>query len=139
MPITKGYKKLLAEAEARIHTIGVEEAKSLLGRDDVVFVDIRDVRELDHAGMIPGALHAPRGMLEFWVDPESPYHRAIFASGKRFVFYCAAGWRSALATDTVSCMGLEPVCHIDGGFDAWVKTGGVVAPRPAHTALGKKN
>ncbi len=132
MPITTGYKKLLAEAESRIETIGVEEAKTLLGRDDVVFVDLRDVRELDHAGMIPGAVHAPRGMLEFWVDPESPYHRDVFASGKRFVFYCAAGWRSALATDAVARMGLEPVCHIDGGFGAWVGAGGAVVPRPTR-------
>ena len=132
MAIGKGYKQLLADAERRIQTIDVEEAKSLLGQNDVVFVDVRDVRELDQAGMIPGAVHAPRGMLEFWVDPDSPYHRDVFASGKRFVFYCAAGWRSALATDTVAGMGLAPVCHIAGGFGAWVAAGGAVVPRPSR-------
>ncbi|MGQ9368718.1 rhodanese-like domain-containing protein [Azospirillum sp. ST 5-10] len=123
MPITRGYKALLADADARITTIGRQEALGLHGDPDVVFVDIRDVRELQRDGMIPGALHAPRGMLEFWVDPESPYHKPVFASGKRFVFYCASAWRSALATDTVQAMGLEPVCHLEGGFKAWKEAG----------------
>ncbi len=130
MTVRVGYRQLVDEAMARIETIGVDEAKALLGKDDVVFVDLRDVRELDRAGMIPGAVHAPRGMLEFWVDPDSPYHRDVFSSGKRFVFYCAAGWRSALATDTVRRMGLEPVCHIDGGFGAWQEACAEIAPRP---------
>ena len=129
MTLRVGCRQLVDEAMARIETIGVDEAKALLGKDDVVFVDLRDVRELDRAGMIPGAVHAPRGMLEFWVDPDSPYHRDVFSSGKRFVFYCAAGWRSALATDTVRRMGLEPVCHIDGGFGAWQEAGAEIVPR----------
>lgn len=127
--IKKGYKRLLAEARAEIETVTIEDAKALLGKDDVVFVDIRDVRELDREGMIPGAFHAPRGMLEFWIDPESPYHKEIFASGKRFLFYCASAWRSALATKVAQDMGLEPVAHIDGGFSAWKKSGAPVAER----------
>lgn len=130
MPLKLGYKDLLAEANARIETIPLDKAKDLHGEADVVFVDIRDVRELQREGMIPGAFHAPRGMLEFWVDPESPYHKPIFASGKRFVLYCGSGWRSALATDVLQRMGLEPVCHVEGGFSAWKKAGLPVAPLP---------
>jgi rhodanese-related sulfurtransferase len=133
-----GYRQLIDEAMARIKTIGVDEATALLGNDDVIFVDLRDVRELDKTGIIPGAVHAPRGMLEFWVDPNSPYHRDVFSSGKRFVFYCAAGWRSALATDTVRRMGLESVCHIDGGFGAWKKAGAKTTPFPLTSKLKPK-
>lgn len=123
MPIVKGYKALLAEANARIETISAADAKALLDDPDTVFVDIRDPRELSREGMIPGAFHAPRGMLEFWVDPDSPYHKPIFASGKRFVFYCASAWRSALATDAMRAMGLEPICHLEGGFKGWKEAG----------------
>ena len=124
----KGYKALLAEANAAIEAVSPQEAAALTGRDDVLLVDIRDVRELQRDGKVPGALHAPRGMLEFWVDPESPYHKDVFASGKTFIFYCASGWRSALATRTVQEMGLEPVKHIEGGFTAWKKAGLPVEP-----------
>ncbi|MBM3952250.1 MAG: rhodanese-like domain-containing protein [Rhodospirillales bacterium] len=128
----KGYKALVDEANARIRTRSTEEAIGLFGKPDVVFVDLRDVRELDRDGMIPGAFHAPRGMLEFWVDPESPYHKDIFSSGKEFVFYCATAWRSALATAAVQDMGLAPVSHLEGGFKAWKEKGGAVGPRPHH-------
>ena len=95
------------------------------------FIDIRDVRELDREGVIPGAFHAPRGMLEFWVDPESPYHKPLFARPHtRYVLFCAAGWRSALATKTLQEMGLENVAHIDGGFTAWKESGAPVADKP---------
>src|SRR5690606_39226020 len=90
---------------------------------NTVFVDLRDPRELEREGRIPGSLHAPRGMLEFWIDPESPYHKPVFSSGKTFVFYCAAGWRSSLATKTAQDMGLVPVKHIEGGFSAWKEAG----------------
>ncbi|MEQ8248195.1 MAG: rhodanese-like domain-containing protein [Alphaproteobacteria bacterium] len=120
----KGYKQLVDEANAAIETIAVKEALALVGDESVTIVDIRDVRELWHEGKIPGAVHAPRGMLEFWVDPDSPYHRDVFASGKKFVFYCKSGWRSALAAKQLQDMGLEPVAHIDGGFGAWVDAGG---------------
>ena len=129
MAITKGIKQLCAEAEAEIETLSVAQAMERLGDDDTVFVDIRDVRELWREGAIPGAMHSPRGMLEFWVDPESPYHKDIFASGKSFVFFCAGGLRSALATKAVQDMGLAPVAHIAGGFSEWKEAGGPVEPK----------
>jgi rhodanese-related sulfurtransferase len=129
--ITKGYKALLAEAEASVRTLTVEEAKALAGRDDTVFVDLRDPRELEREGRMPGAFHCPRGMLEFWIDPESPYAKPAFQADKQFVFFCAGGWRSALAARTAQEMGLKPVAHIEGGFGAWKKAGGPFdAPEP---------
>ena len=124
----KGYKQLLAEADAEIRTLSPQEAIALHGGDDVVFVDLRDPRELDREGRMPGAFHCTRGMLEFWIDPESPYHKPIFAEAKRFVFFCAGGWRSALAAKTAQDMGLENVAHIEGGFGAWRKADGPVEP-----------
>ena len=121
--MTKGYKALLDEANAEIEAITPAEAAEMAKRDDVVLVDIRDPRELDREGRIPGAFHATRGMLEFWIDPESPYHKPLFASGKTFVFFCAGGLRSALATKTAQDMGLAPVMHIEGGFGAWRDAG----------------
>ncbi|MBI1395398.1 MAG: rhodanese-like domain-containing protein [Betaproteobacteria bacterium] len=127
--MTKGCKALVDEARAKIRTISFEEARSKHGDPDVVFVDIRDVRELEREGMVPGAFHAPRGMLEFWIDPDTPYYKDVFGSGKEFVFYCASAWRSALATAVAQEMGLSPVCHMDGGFNGWKKNGGPVAER----------
>ena len=124
--ITTGYKQLLAEAERTIETLDAPAAIALHGRDDVVFVDLRDPRELEREGRIPGALHCPRGMLEFWIDPESPYHKPTFAQDKRFVFFCAGGWRSALSAATAREMGLKPVAHLEGGFGAWRAAGGPV-------------
>ena len=124
--ITRGYKKLLEEANAVIETIPTTDAFALVGREDVVLVDLRDPRELDREGKMPGAFHCPRGMLEFWIDPESPYHKPVFAQDKKFVFFCAGGWRSALAAKTAKDMGLTPVAHIEGGFGAWKKAGGPV-------------
>jgi len=119
--ITKGIQELCAEAEAVVETWTVDEAREHLEDEEVVFVDIRDIRELWREGAIPGAVHAPRGMLEFWVDPESPYARDVFQSGKRFMFFCAGGLRSALAAKSVQEMGLSPVCHMAGGYSAWKK------------------
>ena len=124
--IIKGFKALVAEANSKIETVPTEAAKALVGKDDVVLVDLRDPRELDREGKIPGAFHCPRGMLEFWIDPESPYHKPIFAEDKKFVFFCGGGWRSALAAAAAQDMGLKPVAHIEGGFGAWKKAGGVV-------------
>ena len=102
--------------------------RCLHSRDDVQFIDLRDVRELEREGVIPGAFHAPRGMLEFWVDPESPYHKPVFsAPSTRYVLFCAAGWRSALVTQTMQQTGLDEVGHIDGGFTAWKAAGAPVA------------
>ena len=126
MILTKGFKSLVEEAEAQIETVPVEEAISLIDNADTKLVDLRDIRELWKLGTIPGALHAPRGMLEFWIDPDSPYHRKVFSSGKKLLFFCAAGWRSALATKTVQDMGLTSVAHIGGGFTAWIKANGPI-------------
>ena len=132
MALTKTHTDLINEALAEIETLGFEAAEALLADEGVMFVDIRDPRELEREGKIPGALHAPRGMLEFWIDPTSPYFKNVFGSGKRFVFYCQSGWRSALATKAVQDMGLAPVCHIGDGFRGWKDAGGAtedVAPR----------
>jgi rhodanese-related sulfurtransferase len=135
--ITTHVDALVAAAEREIETLSVGEALALhagqkrvhacLGRDmDVVFVDLRDIRELDREGCVPGAFHCPRGMLEFWIDPASKYHKPVFAQDKRFVFFCAAGQRSALAAQTAQRMGLAPVAHIGGGFGAWKAAGGPI-------------
>ncbi|HRE19731.1 MAG TPA: rhodanese-like domain-containing protein [Rhabdaerophilum sp.] len=124
--ISRGYKTLLAEANAAVRTLTIEEALGLTGRNDIVFVDLRDPRELEREGRMPGAFHCPRGMLEFWIDPESPYAKPVFQEDKTFVFFCAGGWRSALAARTAQDMGLKPVAHIEGGFGAWKKAGGAV-------------
>jgi rhodanese-related sulfurtransferase len=132
MQLTKGYKKLIEDARARIRTLSIDEAKARFGDPDVLFVDIRDVRELEREGMIPGAFHAPRGMLEFWVDPESPYYKDIFGSGKEFVLYCQSAWRSSLAAATLDEMGIQGVSHIEGGFKAWKESGLPVAQYEPH-------
>lgn len=124
----KGYKALVAEAEALVEAITPAEALALLGSEGVIFVDLREKGELKRDGQVPGAVHVPRGMLEFWIDPESPYFRPALADAERYVFFCAAGWRSALATRTAMDMGIGPVCHIDGGFAAWREAGGAVVP-----------
>jgi rhodanese-related sulfurtransferase len=116
-----GYEELIAQAMAQIETVPLEKAQDLLDDSDTVFIDIRDIRELEREGMIPNAMHAPRGMLEFWVDPDSPYYKPIFGEGKRLVLYCASAWRSALATETLQRMGVPNVSHLEGGFSAWKK------------------
>ena len=124
--ITTSAKSLVDAAEREIENLSVEDAIKLHGRDDIVLVDIRDPRELQRDGKVPGAFHCPRGMLEFWIDPASPYHKPKFAEDKRFVFFCAAGWRSALSAATAHDMGLQPVAHMEGGFTAWREAGGPV-------------
>lgn len=119
----KGYKALVDEANAQVKTLPAVEAGKLLNDDNTILVDLRDPRELEREGRIPGARHCPRGMLEFWIDPESPYHKDFFSSGKNFVFFCAGGMRSALSAKTAQDMGLEHVSHIEGGMAAWKKAG----------------
>ena len=119
----KGYKDYLDEANAEVVAISPADAAGLLGDDGVTFIDLRDPRELDREGRVPGAKSCPRGMLEFWIDPESPYHKPLFAEDKEFVFFCGGGWRSALAAKVAQDMGLERVKHIEGGFSAWKKAG----------------
>ena len=118
-----GHKQLLDQANREVRAIAPRDALPLLDHDGTVFVDIRDVRELERDGKIPGAYHAPRGMLEFWVDPDCKYHKEIFSSGKNFVFYCASAWRSALSAKTLQDMGLPGVSHLEGGFSAWKDAG----------------
>ena len=134
----KTVKSMIDDALAVITTYSIDEVRSLHGRDDVQFIDLRDVRELEREGIIPGAFHAPRGMLEFWVDPESPYHKPVFHQpGKRYVLFCAGGWRSSLSAQTLLDLGLPEVGHIDGGFGAWKKAGAPVAQRLAKDTPAK--
>jgi rhodanese-related sulfurtransferase len=134
MPITKGFRALVDEAMAQVTTWTVAETRERMADPSVQMVDIRDVRELQAEGTLPGSYHAPRCMLEFWVDPESPYHKKIFADdSKRFVLFCGAGWRSALAAKTLQDMGMTNVAHIDGGFTEWVAQGG-----PTETLEARK-
>jgi rhodanese-related sulfurtransferase len=123
MPITKGFRALVDEAMAQVKTYSVADVRARLTDSAVQIVDIRDIRELAD-GTVVGSFHAPRGMLEFWVDPESPYHKKIFANeGKEFILFCGAGWRSALATKALQDMGMTNVAHIDGGYAEWLKQG----------------
>ncbi len=134
----KSVQSMVDAANAVITTYTVAQAQAMWGQADVQWVDIRDVRELEREGIVPGALHAPRGMLEFWVDPASPYHKPVFAQDKLFLLFCAGGWRSALAAQTLQDMGLPRVAHIEGGFTAWKAAGAPVGQKtpttPAPTA-----
>ena len=133
MPITKGFRTLVDEAMAQVTTYSVAEAQTKLADPKVQMVDIRDVRELEREGTVPGALLAPRGMLEFWVDPASPYFKPVFGDeGKQFILFCGAGWRSALAAKTLQDMGMTNVAHIDGGFAEWKKQGAPMETLEAH-------
>jgi len=125
----KRVKDMVAAANEIVDTITPEEAMALHGQECVTFVDLRDPRELQRDGMVPDAFHCPRGMLEFWIDPESPYAKERFQSGDRFVFYCASGWRSALSARVAQDMGLENVSHIVSGYGGWKKAGGAVAEK----------
>ena len=132
MKLKIGYEELIARAMAEIETVPLIKAEPLLDDPNVVFVDIRDVRELEREGMIPNAFHAPRGMLEFWVDPNSPYYKPVFGEGKRLILYCGSAWRSALATETLQRMGVPNICHLEGGFSSWKK-----AELPVVEKVGK--
>jgi rhodanese-related sulfurtransferase len=135
--ITTGYKALVDAAMREVETVPIDEAIQLAGRADTVLVDIRDIRELQRDGKVPGAVHVPRGMLEFWIDPNSPYHKPVFNQDKKYVFFCAGGLRSALAAQTAQNMGLKPVAHVGGGFGAWKKAGGPTQA-PEHPPEKKK-
>ena len=121
-----GFKTLLAEANADVDTITIETLQQTIGDDTIVVIDLRDIRELQREGHLPGAVHMPRGMLEFWVDPDNPYARPIFQEDKRFVFYCASAWRSALACQVAGRLGLQNASHLEGGFTGWKEAGGEV-------------
>lgn len=130
MALKKTAAQLVAEARARISEVGTAEAITALGDPDLVIVDIRDIRERQRSGVIPGSVHAPRGMIEFWIDPDSPYHKPVFAQeGKRYLFHCASGWRSALTVAALREMGFE-AAHLRDGFTDWVAQGGAVEQLP---------
>lgn len=126
--ITRSVKSMVEQAKAEIKEYSATEAIARAASPDVVLVDLRDPRELEREGKIPGAFACTRGMIEFWIDPASPYFKPIFGEDKEFVFFCAGGFRSALATKVVQDMGLQPVAHIVGGFGAWKAAGGPVTP-----------
>ena len=131
----RGIKPMLDEANAQIETMSAADVIAASKRDDVVIVDIRDPREIERDGRIPGAFACTRGMLEFWIDPQSPYAKPVFQEDKKFIFHCAGGLRSALAAKTAYDMGLKPVAHLGGGFAAWREAGG---PVQAFTPKDKK-
>tara|TARA_Y100001934_G_C12283695_1_gene741243 strand:+ start:732 stop:1139 length:408 start_codon:yes stop_codon:yes gene_type:complete len=126
--ITRTVKQMVAEANEEVEEISIDAARGLLGHSNVLFIDIRDIREVAKTGRVVGARHVPRGMLEMWIDPETPYHREFFAEDRKFIFYCAGAWRSALAAKTAQDMGLSPVAHLEGGIDAWIRAGGPIDP-----------
>jgi rhodanese-related sulfurtransferase len=123
-----GYKTLLDEANAEVEAITPETLQNTIADEDLVVIDLRDIRELQREGHLPGAVHTPRGMLEFWIDPDSPYAKPVFQEDKRFVFYCQSGWRSALACSVAGRLGLQRASHLEGGFAAWKEAGGTVTP-----------
>lgn len=125
MPLKKTAAQMVADARARIEEIETRDAIAMIEDPNVQIIDLRDPRERDRTGAIPGAFHCPRGMLEFWVDPESPYFKDIFAQDKKFVFHCASGWRSAISVATLQDMGFE-AAHLKDGFSGWEKAGGPV-------------
>ena len=125
-PMKIGYEALVEAARREIDEVTPEQLLEMLGQGDVLVVDVRDIREVEREGRIPGSFHCPRGMLEFWIDPASPYFRGEFGAGKRIVFHCALDWRSALSTQTAQRMGLENVMHLKGGFKAWKDADGPV-------------
>ena len=125
MPLKKSSADLVAEARARIEEVETSDMIAMVGAPDIVFVDIRDIRERQRSGFIPGSFHAPRGMVEFWVDPDSPYFKEIFGQEKKFVFHCASGWRSALTVATLQDMGFD-ASHLREGFSTWEAQGGPV-------------
>ena len=129
---TRGYARLVEQAEAEIVTVSVDEARSAQS-SGALLVDLRDVREVKREGKIPGSYHVPRGMLEFWVDPDSPYYHEALTAADDLVLYCNLGWRSALAAKTLQDMGFANVSHMAGGLDAWKKAGGSVEGGPSET------
>ncbi|WP_300032428.1 rhodanese-like domain-containing protein [uncultured Roseobacter sp.] len=127
--LIKSSADMVSDARARIEEIETKDLIAMVGREDVLIVDIRDVRERQRSGFIPGSFHAPRGMIEFWVDPKSPYYKDEFAGGKKYVFHCASGWRSALTVATLQDMGFE-AAHLKEGFSTWEEQGGPVERMP---------
>lgn len=123
--LIKTSAQMVAEARERIEEVETPALIGMLDDPTLLVVDIRDVRERQRSGFIPGSLHAPRGMIEFWVDPESPYFKEVFGEDRHFVFHCASGWRSALTVATLQDMGFK-ASHLREGFSTWEAQGGPV-------------
>jgi rhodanese-related sulfurtransferase len=138
LEIKRSVKQMFDESMREIETLDVDKARALHGQKGVTFIDLRDPREIWRDGGVPGAINVTRGMLEFWIDPGSPYYKPFFANGDKFVFFCAGGVRSALAAKTAQDMGLTPVAHIEGGFGAWKKAGAPVETVEPKLAGGTK-
>ena len=132
------YQTLLDEANEQVQLVSTNALAEQLGDEDLILIDLRDIRELQREGHLPGAVHTPRGMLEFWIDPGSPYARPIFQEDKRFVFYCRSGWRSALATAIAMRLGLQRTSHLEGGFSAWKDSGFEIVPFVSKSARKEK-
>ena len=131
MKVTTGFRELVARAEAEIETLSPDEVDARIGNEGVVLVDLRDIRELRREGKIPEAVHVPRGMLEFWIDPDCPYYKKeFFDDASEVIFYCNKGWRSALAAQAAQNMGVDNVSHMDGGFERWNLDVGRIEPPP---------
>ncbi len=126
MKITIGFKSLVAQAESKIKTLSPKEVEQRISQKGVLLIDLRDIRELQREGKIPKSVHIPRGMLEFWLDPESPYYKTYFDTAEEIIFHCNKGWRSALATYTAQQMGLKNISHMQGGLEQWVKDVGLI-------------
>ncbi len=126
--ITRTVIQMVSEANEQVEEISVANALRLVKQENILFIDVRDIREVAKTGRVLGARHVPRGMLEMWIDPETPYHREFFSEDKKFIFYCASAWRSALAAKTAQDMGLTPVAHLEGGINAWIDAGGPIEP-----------
>lgn len=126
--LTRGFRALLSDADQSVRAVTAAELAHMLGREEVVVIDVREPEELQENGRIPGSVHAPRGNLEFFADPESPFHKPVFASARQLVLHCGGGWRSALAAQTLQQMGFTNVAHLAGGFKAWKAEGGPVEP-----------
>ena len=126
--ITRTVIQMVSEANEQVEEISVANALRLVKQENILFIDVRDIREVAKTGRVMGARHVPRGMLEMWIDPETPYHREFFAEDRKFIFYCASAWRSALAAKTAQDMGLTPVAHLEGGINAWIDAGGPIEP-----------
>ena len=138
LEIKRSVKQMFDESMKEVETLNVDQARAMHGAKGVTFIDLRDPREIWRDGGVPGAINVTRGMLEFWIDPGSPYHKPFFANGDKFVFFCAGGVRSALAAKTAQDMGLTPVAHIEGGFGAWKKAGAPVETVEPKLAGGSK-
>ncbi len=115
-----GVEALVARAQAQVTSLSPSEVEQKLSEPGVLLVDLRDIREVKREGKIPGSVHVPRGMLEFWIDPDSPYYKSFFSTASEIILYCNKGWRSALATETLMAMGFEDVAHLQGGLEQWV-------------------